>query len=47
VAVIDRSEGSLTARALYGPALELGKYLLEREVGPFLARGGEEPFSVD
>ena len=44
VAVVDHREGSLTARALYGPALELGRCLLEREVGPFLAKGGEEPF---
>ena len=47
IAVLDPEEGSLTARALYAPALELGKYMLEREVGPFLARGGAEPLAAE
>jgi hypothetical protein len=45
IAVLDHDEGTLSARALFAPALELGRYLLEREVGSFLARGGEEPLT--
>ena len=46
VIVLDQEEQSLSARALYSPALELGKYMLEREAGPFLARGGVEPLNT-
>lgn len=40
--VLDPQAGQLSARAFYSPALELGRYLLEREVGAFLARESEE-----
>jgi hypothetical protein len=40
--VLDLRAGQLSARAFYAPALELGRYLLEREVGAFLARESEE-----
>ncbi len=40
--VLDRSAGRLSARAFFAPSLELGRFLLEREVGAFLARESEE-----
>lgn len=40
--VLDEGSGSLSARSLHAPALELVRYLLEREVGPFLARESEQ-----
>ncbi len=42
VLVLDEGSGSLAARSLHAPALELVRYLLEREVGPFLARESEQ-----
>lgn len=42
VAILDRETGILTARAFLAQPLELGKYLLEREVGSFLARESED-----
>jgi hypothetical protein len=36
------SEGMLLVRALHAPALELGRILVEREIGSFVARGGEK-----
>ena len=40
--VLDQGSGSLSVRSLHAPALELARYLLEREVGPFLARESEQ-----
>jgi hypothetical protein len=40
--VLDRAAGRLSARAFFAPSLELGRFLLEREVGAFLARESEE-----
>ncbi|MFO7768038.1 MAG: SEC-C domain-containing protein [bacterium] len=40
--VLDDGSGSLSARSLHAPALEMVRYLLEREVGPFLARESEQ-----
>ena len=42
VAILDRETGILTARAFLAQPLELGKYLLEREAGSFLARESED-----
>lgn len=41
LAVIEE-EGTLYVRALHFPALELGRLLVEREVGSFVAREGEK-----
>jgi hypothetical protein len=40
--VLDRVAGRLSARAFFAPSLELGRFLLDREVGAFLARESEE-----
>ena len=42
IAILDREAGILTARAFLAQPLELGKFLLEREVGSFLARESED-----
>jgi hypothetical protein len=42
VAMLDREAGILSARAFLAQPLALGKYLLEREAGPFLARESED-----
>jgi len=42
IAILDREEGTLTARAFLAQPLELGRYMLEREAGSFLARESEE-----
>lgn len=42
ITILDREAGTLTARAFLAQTLELGKYLLEREVGAFLARESED-----
>lgn len=42
IAILDRETGILTARSFLAQPLELGKYLLEREAGPFLARESED-----
>jgi len=39
---LDADAGSLTLRAFLAQPLELGRFMLEREVGPFLARESEE-----
>jgi hypothetical protein len=39
---LDLESGILSARALLAQPLELGKLILEREIGSFLARESEE-----
>jgi hypothetical protein len=39
---LDAEAGTLTLRAFLAQPLELGRFMLEREVGPFLARESEE-----
>ena len=39
---LDMESGILSARALLAQPLELGRLILEREVGSFLARESEE-----
>ncbi len=42
IAFLDAEAGTLTVRAFLAQPLELGRYMVEREVGPFLARESEE-----